>query len=164
MKKQKFCTLFVLLISCLTLCNCGHSNKEKIILESKRTFTEAKWNRFKQFINEVEITDTSANYAIILEAVVTPDIVTDNIPIVFSIYSPDGGESHTRSTIYLNPQTEFNNAEIPAGDRVIQHKVYASRSFYASGKYKFKYYQKYPKYDLEGIKSITLRIKTVTEE
>lgn len=164
MKKQNFSTFFILLFACITLCNCGSSHREKVILESKRTFTEAKWNRFKEFINEVEIKDTTANYAIILEAVVTPDIVTDNIPIVFSIYSPDGGESHTLSTIYLNNQTEFNNEDAPASDRVILHNVYASKTFNASGKYRFKYYQKYPKYDLEGIKSITLRIKTVPKD
>ena len=164
MKRQNFSTIVILLLVSTLLCGCGGSHKEKTILEHKHVFPEQKWNRFQEFKHEVEIKNTDIMYGISLEVVCTPDIETDNIPIVFSIYSPEGGEAHTLSTIYLKERMSFTGDETPTGDRIILHTIYPARSFTEEGTYTLKFYQKVPKYDLIGVKSGTIRMYTVPEK
>lgn len=164
MKKQNFSTIIILLLASLLLVNCGSSRNEKTIMEHKHVFPENKWNRFQEFKHEVEITDTETMYGISLEVVCTPNIKTDNIPVVFSIYSPEGGESHTLSTIYLNQNSSFVSDKESKEDRILLHTVYSARNFNEQGTYRLKFYQKVPKYDLEGVKSVTIRMYTVNNE
>lgn len=163
MKRQNFSTIVILLLVSVLLCGCGGSHKEKTILEHKHVFPEQKWNRFQEFKHTVDIKNTEIMYGIELEVVCTPDIQTNNIPIVFSIYSPEGGEAHTLSTIYLNDRSSFSGDEATEGDRVILHTIYAARNFNEEGTYTLKFYQKVPKYDLIGVKSVKIRMYTVPE-
>jgi gliding motility-associated lipoprotein GldH len=163
MKRQNFSTVVILILVSILLCGCGGSHKEKTILEHKHVFPEQKWNRFQEFKHQVDIKDTETLYGISLEVVCTPDIQTDNIPIVFSIYSPGGGEAHTLSTIYLNEKSSFTGDENTSSDRIILHTIYPARSFTEEGTYTLKFYQKVPKYDLIGVKSVKIRMYTVPE-
>lgn len=140
--------LSVLIVSCTT-------DQQKIFAEKKTIFKENRWNRFQYITHEIIIQDTISPFQIELEIDYLPSLSTQYIPIIFSIISPDSAQSHIRTNLDLSKSTQTPFLSI----------IHPQKYFNQSGKYTFQFFQKTSQYDIEGVKSITLRIiKTQAEK
>lgn len=156
--KKSFNPLFLLLIiiflsfSILTT-GCG-GNSPQVVVEKKTVFKDANWNRFHYITHKIDIEDTVSRHEIQLEIEFLPEISTREIPIIFSITSPDSSLSHIRTKINLseNPKSPYTQIIHPA------------KYFNQKGQYTFHYFQKTSKFDLYGIKSVTMKIVRVPEK
>ena len=140
----------ILLISSSLLVACSWNNKEKVIMEKTLTFTNNNWDFPHQIINFTEeIPETSAPCKVILEMNHEAGLEPATLPVTVTITSPEGSESSKRAVFNF-----FENVN----DSITSCIAYKEKYFNTEGKYKFRLYRKYSKYDLYGIKSVTIKV------
>lgn len=156
--KKSFNPLFLLLIiiflSFSILTTGCRGNSPQVVVEKKTEFKDGNWNRFHYITHKIDIEDTVSRHEIQLEIDFLPEISTREIPVIFSITAPDSSLSHIRTKINLseNPKSPYTQIIHPA------------KYFNQKGQYTFHYFQKTSKFDLYGIKSVTMKIVRVPEK
>lgn len=146
-------------IFCLALLFTGCvGTGEEIVGSYTHEFPNGKWLRFSEngddveayyIVHDVEIKDTAAAYTITLDFTYTPRLSEMNIPIVFSVISPDGEESHVRPTLLI---TDVNRG-------LISKVIYPVKYFKTPGIYKIQFFQKTTKVVIDG--AVSTKVKVV---
>lgn len=158
MIKKSFHPLFLLLIIIslsFSILNTGcRGNSPQVIAEQKTIFKDGNWNRFHYITHIIDIQDTISRHEIQLEIDFLPEISTREIPVIFSITAPDSSLSHIRTKINLSENTKSPYIQT----------IHPAKYFNQKGKYTFHFFQKTYKFDLSGIKSVTMKIVRVSEK
>ncbi len=142
--------LVILLIFSSLFFGCSLGNKEKVIMEKTLTFENNNWDFPHQTVNFIEeIPETNAPCKIVLELNHDLNIEPTTLPITVTITSPDGSETSRRAS--------FNFLE-NVNDSITSCVAFKEKYFNTEGRYKFGLYRKYSKYDLYGVKSITVKV------
>jgi hypothetical protein len=140
----------ILLISSSLLIGCSLGNKEKVIMEKTLTFKNNNWDFPHQIITFTEeIPETSAPCKIVLEMNHEAGLEPTTLPVTVTITSPEESETSKRAVFNF-----FENVN----DSITSCIAYKEKYFNRGGKYKFRLYRKYSKYDLYGVKSITVKV------
>ncbi|MCQ2285685.1 MAG: hypothetical protein MJZ76_02280 [Bacteroidales bacterium] len=151
-------TLFLSLI--LICC----SSKNDVIAEFTDTFPNNQWARMDENIetgevtthfitHEFEVKDTSVAYTITMDFTYNQQLNETEIPLVFSVYSPAGEESHIHPLIKItNPNA--NHVSLP---------IYKMKYFNTQGLYKIQYNKKTSKFYIEGAESTHIKISQIKE-
>ena len=145
--------IITLLILSILIVSCN-GNQQNILAEKKTIFKENKWNRFHYITHEIDIQDTISPFQIELEIDYLPSLSAKDIPVIFSIISPDGAESHIRTNLDLSKSTETPFSSI----------IHPQKYFNQSGKYSYRFFQKTSQYDIECFKSVTMKIVKIRLE
>jgi len=141
---------FILLISSSIIISCSLGNKEKVIMEKTLTFKNNNWDFPHQTVNFTEeIPETNAPCKIVLELNHEVGLEPTTLPVTVTITSPEGSETSKRAV--------FNFVK-NINDSITSCIAFKEKYFTTSGEYKFSLYRKYSKYDLYGVKSITVKV------
>lgn len=148
----------IALLFCLVLVSGCKQSGDDVVGDFKHVFPAEKWLRFNDngndiesnyIIHEVDIEDTAAVYTITLDFRYTPRISENNIPLVFSVISPDGEESHVRPTLLINDKNRG----------LVSKVVYPVKYFKVPGTYKIRFFQKTTKMVIDGAVSTNVKVK-----
>ena len=150
-KKNTLLLLSVLsLIFLLTGCSCKKKNAP--FFEETVTFAGGNWNyeyRSQEF--KIEVKSSEKPYKVLFDIEHVQGIDLTDLHFAVSFISPSGGESTRNLTPrygdILNPEGTCSTVT-----------AYLEKYFNESGVYTFRIYRRYPKYDLYGIKSMTLKL------
>jgi len=144
---------------CLAMAFVGCTEvQDKVVGDFTYTFPAEKWMRFNEtagdvvsnyIVHEFDIEDTAAAYTITLDFRYTPRISETSIPIVFSVFSQDGEESHVRTTLTI---TDINKGSV-------SKVIYPVKYFKTQGTYKIQFFQKTTKMLIDGAVSTNVKIK-----
>ncbi len=144
---------------CLAMAFSGCTRvSDKVVGDFTYTFPAEKWMRFNEeagdvvanyIVHEFEVADTASAYTITLDFRYTPRISEMSIPIVFSVFSPDGEESHVRTTLLI---TDKNKG-------VVSKVIYPVKYFKTPGTYKIQFFQKTTKMLIDGAVSTNVKVK-----
>ena len=144
---------------CLAMAFSGCTGvQDKVVGDFTYTFPAEKWMRFNEtagdvvsnyIVHEFDIEDTAAAYTITLDFRYTPQVSETEIPIVFSVFSPDGEESHVRTTLTI---TDKNKG-------FVSKVVYPVKYFKTQGTYKIQFFQKTTKMLIDGAVSTNVKVK-----
>ena len=154
---NKILKLNVAIFLIVLLNSCG----EKVVFKTDINQPNQVWNIYKPAVFDVDIQDTSKTYKISVALKLNHRMQERFIPIDIQTLSPNG-ESRAAAD-YLIMDSALTVGEF--SEFVIQ----SNKHFNSPGKYHFSITQRTAKYDLEGIESIGLRVKTtklkkITEE
>ncbi len=147
---------FALICSIAIISGCKQSGDE-VVGDFTHEFPAEKWLRFNEsagdvesnyIIHEVDIEDTAAVYTISFDFRYTPRISETNIPLVFSVISPDGEESHVRPTLLINDKNRG----------LVSKVVYPVKYFKVPGTYKIRFFQKTTKMAIDGAVSTNVKV------
>lgn len=145
-------SLLIPLIIFLLAHSCIHK-KEEVIFEQKIVFQDDKWNRFHYIMQNIPILDTTSRYQIALDIAYLPNVSCKEIPLIFTIISPDSALSHVRPLADLS-QSDHSPYSI---------LIYPTKYFNQKGDYTFRFFQKSTQFDIDGIKSVTLKVVRIPE-
>lgn len=141
LSKNLFFNVIFLIISVLVL-----SCQKPITFE--HPFADERWNRFNYITDSVDIQDVESEYRVVLEVDFNEKLLYKEIPFAFLIFSPDGGSSAMKTQLRL-----------PEESAAVSEQVILSKKYFKTpGFYKFRYYQLSDRYDLEGVRKLTLKI------
>ena len=137
--------------------SCG----ERTIFETNINQSNQVWNVYKPAVFDVDIQDTSKTYKISVALKLNHRMQERFIPIDIQMISPNG-ESRAVAD-YLTMDSALTVGEFS------EFTIQSNKHFNNPGKYHFSITQRTAKYNLEGIESIGLRVKTtkprkITEE
>ena len=152
MKKKKSLLLLTLLALTILVTGCFGKKKGAPFFEETVTFAGGNWNyeyRIQEFKIEVKASETP--YKVFFEIEHLQGVDLTDLAFVVSFISPSGGESNRN----LMPQ--YKDILNPTGT-CSTVTAYQEKYFNESGVYTFIIYRRYPKYDLYGIKSLTLKL------
>lgn len=152
--------LFFLLLSlgAFFLLSCNSSSKTTLF-EVSQDFTDNNWGFDQRILEyEVEIEGSEDPYEVILTLELSDRLSVDRLPFTFSIYAPDGSESHKPTVIVFNVP-EDPSTEHLSGPKTVVKTIYDYKFFNKSGTYKLRLLQKSGKYDLYNVKSMKITAK-----
>lgn len=134
------------------MASCLGKKKDMTLFEKVVTFAEENWSyeyRIQEFKIEVESSEKPCKVFFEIEHVHGVDLTDLGFAVFF--ISPSGGESSRnlipRYVDILNPEGTCSTVT-----------AYQEKYFNESGVYTFRIYRRYPKYDLYGIKSLTVKL------
>lgn len=127
--------------------SCG----EKTVVETTNKQPNNIWNTFKPAIFDIQISDTSLNYKVVLALKLNGRMQEKHLPLDVEMTNPNG-EIRSFSK-YLNIDSAKMVKEF--SEFVLQ----TNKHFNEPGKYHFIITQRTSKFNLEGIESIGLRMK-----
>ena len=150
-EKKKNLLLFTVLSLIFLGIACSGKKKSDSFFEETVTFANGNWNyeyRIQEF--NIDVKSSEKPYNVFFEIEHEPGLDLSELTFAVTFVSPSGGESSRNLMPQYNPED-------------IDSKVMAYREKYfnESGVYKFSIYRRYPKYDLYGIKSLTLKIAAI---
>ena len=147
MNKNIFILLAISLLFSLSSCN-----REKVIAEQRYEFPNANWDFEQRIITlECDIEATEEPCKIVVET--EHDNISEPraLPVTFCITSPDGAETVKRMGLIFDGEHDVN-------ENLISSVAYKEKYFNTSGKYQFELYRTYEKYDLHGIRAVTVKV------
>lgn len=147
-----FLTIGVLISSC-------NSSSKKNAFEVSQTFPENNWSyeqRILEFEQEIEASEEPFEITLTLD--LADKLSVDRLPFTFSIYGPDGSESHKPTVIVFNVP-EDPTTEHLSGPKTFSKVIYDQKFFNTTGTYKLRLLQKSGKYDLRNVKSVKISAK-----
>ena len=152
MKNKKVLLLFTVLSLTSLMIGCSGKKKAMPFFEETVAFANGNWNyeyRIQEF--KIEAKSSEKPYKVLLDIEHVQGLNLTDLAFAVTFISPTGGES-SRS---LFPQyADILNAEGTCSTVI----AYQEKYFNESGVYTFRVYRRYPKYDLYGIKSLTLKL------
>lgn len=150
--------LLFLLMGTLFFFSCNSSSKTTLF-EVSQEFSDNNWGFDQRILEyEVEIVESENPYEVILTLDLTDRLSVDRLPFTFSIYGPDGSESHKPTVIVFNVP-EDPSTEHLSGPKTITKTIYDYKFFNKTGTYKLRLLQKSGKYDLHNVKSMKITAK-----
>ncbi len=145
--------VFISLIITLSLSQC-RKKKEVVIAEKSIVFTNNKWNRFNYIEEKFEINDTISRHQIVMDIHYLPYLSCKEIPLIFTIISPDSSISHIRHTLNFSQSVASPFSIV----------IHPAKYFNHKGIYSLKFFQKTSQYDIEGVEKLDLKIIRVPEQ
>lgn len=134
----------------------GVQNKEIV----NRDFFGDKWNRFDYIKADLDIVDVSSTYQLVMDVVLTDEYPDEFFSFNLTIFYPDEGGYRSNNYRYRVKDTKGEwTTEETDGLRSFEFPVNSRIEFNAKGKHEFMIENKYPKYDLEGIRNLRLYLK-----
>ena len=152
MKKRKNLLLLTVLCLSLLLSGCLGKRKGAPFFEESVTFANRNWNyehRIQEF--KIEIKSSEKPYKVFFEIEHMQGIDLTGLHFAVFFISPTGGES-SRNLI-----PRYGDILDLEGTRSTV-TAYQEKYFNESGVYTFRIHRRYPKYDLYGVKSLTLKL------
>ena len=152
MKKKRNLLLLTVLSLIFLMTGCFGKKKDAPFFEQTVTFEDGDWNyeyRIQEFKIEVKSSEKPCKVLFDIEHVQGVDLT--DLAFAVTFISPSGSES-SRNLIpqykdILNPEGTCSTVT-----------AYQEKYFNENGVYTFRIYRRYPKYDLYGIKSLTLKL------
>ncbi len=148
----------VILLSMVVLSTGCSNKKERVMAEDTYVFENSDWNFDDKFVSfNLDIADVSSPCKIILEVEKEDYLDIDMLQLIITITSPEGGESQRRVNLLFNEEGKENS-------KTVSVEAYRKKYFTSPGKYNFRIYRKYEKFNLYGIKSLTVKVVKLPEE
>lgn len=145
----------ILLVTTILFSGCSE-RKEKVVMEKTVTFENNDWDFTKKNIHfEADIPDIKEPCMILIEINHEATIEPVSLPITVTITSPEGAESSKRAVVNFMEKTN---------DTLTTAIAYKEKYFNMGGIYKFRLYRKYPKFNLYGVKSVTVKVIKLPKE
>ena len=152
MKNKKNVLILTVLALTVLMTGCFGKKKDAPFFEKTVTFADENWNyeyRIQEF--KIEVKSSEKPYKVFFEIEHFQGVDLTDLAFVVSFISPSGGESDRN----LMPQyKDILNLDGTCSTVT----AYQEKYFNESGVYTFSIYRRYPKYDLYGIKSLTLKL------
>jgi len=149
---QKMSKNISILLAITLLLSLSSCNKEKVIAEQRYEFSDANWDFEHRIVTlQCEINAMEEPCSIVVETEHDGISEPRAIPVTFSITSPDGSETSKRMGLVFDGEHYVN-------DHLISSVAYPEKYFNASGNYTFELYRKHDKYDLPGIRAVTIKV------
>lgn len=153
MKSEKKWQIIALLCLTFLMIGCFGKKRDKLFYEETVVFENENWNyenRRKEF--QFEVKSSEKPYKVFFEINHAQGVDLTDLAFAVSFTSPSGGETHRE----LRPQyADILNQEGTASTII----AYAEKYFNEPGIYTFSLYRRYPKGDLFGIKSVTVKVQ-----
>jgi hypothetical protein len=152
--------LVVIVVSGFAIsCNFG---KEKVIAQETFSFLNDNWNFEQRLITFEKEINADKPCKIVLDLLCTKEFTAETLPVTLSLYDAEGGETH-RSNIFNFVQKKDITEKVEGSLTTYSLTLYAKKYFNITGHYKFRLLHTYYKYNLLGIKSITVKVIELKE-
>ena len=142
-------------------CNNGSSANRNWLAENTHAFPNTNWAFEEEVLDfDFDIKDTAKRYDVLVSLVYDTAVATlQDIPLSFTLSTPDGMKSFSTSHFLLNRKDnpdirltgEGSNAEVDV-------LVYPERKFKVPGKYTLTVYRRAEKADNLGFISLTTKV------
>lgn len=161
--QQFFLVVAAALLTTFTMVSCNNGNRanRNWLAENTHAFPNTNWAFEEEVLDfDFDIKDTTKRYDVLVSLVYDTAVATlQDIPLSFTLSTPDGMKSFSTSHFLLNRKDnpdirltgEGSNAEVDV-------LVYPERKFKVPGKYTLTVYRRAEKADNLGFISLTTKV------
>ena len=155
--KKIFLTTALMMLVAVTFVSC---NKEKVIFEETRTFTEDKWLRQNPESFELDIKNVDDCYNIFFTMTIdTTSVRGNNFPLIVNLFSENGERRMFYSYLILRNNEGTWLAPLEGSKLKINQTIREYFFFNKEGKYRLEIGQGTDRYEVKGISSFGVKIQ-----
>lgn len=161
--------LSIIFLSLFLVSSCAKKQDNVVVF---REFQNTEWSRFDYLNGELEVIEAPCKYDIVMEVMVSDDYPSayenhkQDCPLLFNLTIKNPNDSGSRSKDYkfaLKDKDGNWKADKTGEYYIFRLPIINEMTFSEKGIYNFKIENKYTKDPLYGIKSLSLKVNSVTK-